>query len=67
MNSFIAKSARELVIWPSFDRKITSESNKTGSLMTFSKLLDLVNGHHLKVHVEFNSLVSSWRHIVPIF
>ena len=32
-----------------------------------SKLLDLVNGHRQKVHVEFNSLVSSWRHIVPIF
>lgn len=67
MNSFIAKSARELVICPSFDGKITSEPNKTGSLTTFSKLLDLVNGHRPKVHVEFNSLVLSWRHIVPIF
>ena len=40
MNSFIAKSTRELVIWPSFDGKITSEPNKTGSLTVFSKPLD---------------------------
>ena len=40
MNSFIAKSTRELVICPSFDGKITSEPNKTGSLTVFSKPLD---------------------------